>query len=207
MERWLPLAGLGAVLGLGVGFRAGLQRRRFGSFGEQLFTERRPAQVVRDAGLIGAFALLLAQALVIAWDPARVGSLFRCPPLLAAAVLGLSLCVMLAAQLQLGVSWRIGIEHGARPGLVTHGLYRWSRNPIFVGLLLFLAGHALSAPTWLSLLVLAAMAVGIRLQVAAEERYLRSSYGRAFAEYAARVGRFLPGLGKLPLGPETPRPR
>jgi len=196
MERLLPLIGFGAFLLLGVGFRVWLQRHRYGSSGVQLFTDRRPGQLVRDAGLVCAALLLLAQAVVIAMDPARVERVFRCPPVLAAAVLGLGLVVMVAAQLQLGASWRIGIEPGARTGLVTRGLYRWSRNPIFVGLFLVLAGTTLAAPTWLSLIVFVGTSLGVRLQVAAEEAHLRSTYGHAFAEYAARVGRFLPGLGK-----------
>jgi protein-S-isoprenylcysteine O-methyltransferase Ste14 len=52
-------------------------------------------------------------------------------------------------------------------------------------------------PTVLSLVLLAGAYLGIRLQIAAEERYLKRAYGDAFRDYAGRVGRLLPGLGKL----------
>jgi protein-S-isoprenylcysteine O-methyltransferase Ste14 len=96
----------------------------------------------------------------------------------------------------MGASWRIGIEEGARPGLVTGGLYRYSRNPIYVGLLLTVAGYAALLPTVLSLVLLAGSYAGIRMQIAAEEAYLAATYGDAFGDYAARVGRLLPGLGR-----------
>ena len=102
----------------------------------------------------------------------------------------------MAGQLHLGASWRIGIEAGARPGLVTHGLYRVSRNPIYLGLIVFVTGYALTLPTVLSFVLLIALYLGIRQQVAAEEAYLVATYGEAFRDYARRVGRFLPGVGK-----------
>jgi protein-S-isoprenylcysteine O-methyltransferase Ste14 len=101
------------------------------------------------------------------------------------------------AQLHLGASWRDGIEEGARPGLVTGGLYRYSRNPIFLALLVFLAGYTLLLPTLLSALMLAGAYVGVRQQIAAEEAYLARAYGAEYREYARRVGRLVPGLGKL----------
>ena len=195
-ERWLPLAGLAALVLLGAVLRAVLQRVRFGSSGVHLFRERRPAALLRDAGFVALVAALVGQALALALG-AELGRFFACPAWLAAAVMGLGLGVLLAAQLHLGASWRVGIEPDARPGLVRRGLYRWSRNPIFAGLLLVVAGHALAAPTWLSFAALAALAIGVRLQVRDEERWLRGAYGREFEEYASRVGRFVPGLGRL----------
>jgi protein-S-isoprenylcysteine O-methyltransferase Ste14 len=48
----------------------------------------------------------------------------------------------------------------------------------------------------LSLALLTAAYIGVRIQAAAEEAYLERTYGDAFRAYARRVGRFLPGLGK-----------
>ena len=63
--------------------------------------------------------------------PRRLPDLLPLPPAAAAAlrvtgsvlVLGAT-ALMLVAQLDLGASWRVGIDEGARPGLVTGGLYR-----------------------------------------------------------------------------------
>ena len=46
-------------------------------------------------------------------------------------LMGLSLTLMLVAQAQMGLSWRIGIDEKNRTGLVTNGLFSLSRNPIF----------------------------------------------------------------------------
>jgi protein-S-isoprenylcysteine O-methyltransferase Ste14 len=52
-------------------------------------------------------------------------------------------------------------------------------------------------PTYVSLVLTAATFALVRAQTLAEERYLEKTYGEAFRQYAAQVGRFLPGLGKL----------
>jgi len=100
-------------------------------------------------------------------------------------------------MLDLGASWRIGIEERARPGLITGGLYRFSRNPIFLALIAVLAGYTLLLPTMLSALILVGACIAIRQQIAEEESYLLRAYGEQYREYARRVGRLLPGIGKL----------
>jgi protein-S-isoprenylcysteine O-methyltransferase Ste14 len=53
-------------------------------------------------------------------------------------------------------------------------------------------------PTWPSVLALVALVVAVELQVrAVEEPYLRAMHGSAYAAYAARAGRFVPGIGRL----------
>ena len=108
---------------------------------------------------------------------------------------GLALTV--AAQLGMGVSWRIGIDDNAAPGLVTSGLYQFCRNPIYLGLIANLIGMTIMLPTWPSLAVALAVIWCIRTQTIEEEAYLTRTYGGAFQSYAARVGRFWPGLGRL----------
>lgn len=105
--------------------------------------------------------------------------------------------LLVTAQLHLGASWRIGIEEGATPGLITSGLYRFSRNPIFLALLITVASYAVLLPTRLSLVLPLGTYLGIRQQVAAEEAYLLRAYGDGYRGYARRVGRFLPGVGRL----------
>ena len=78
------------------------------------------------------------------------------------------------------------------PEIVTGGLYRFCRNPIFLALLVVIAGYTLMLPTVLSLVLLAGAYLGIRLEIAAEERYLEPAYGNSFRDYAGRVGRLLP---------------
>jgi protein-S-isoprenylcysteine O-methyltransferase Ste14 len=108
-----------------------------------------------------------------------------------------AVALMVRAQLDLGASWRVGIDEGAAPGLVMHGLYAVSRNPIFLGLFTSLVGFALLVPTWLNVVVMLGSIAGIRGQVLDEEAYLRRTYGDDYLAYALRVGRFLPWIGML----------
>ena len=52
-----------------------------------------------------------------------------------------------AAQLDMGASWRIGVDPGERTALVTAGSFRWVRNPIFTAMIATALGLTLMAPT------------------------------------------------------------
>lgn len=117
---------------------------------------------------------------------------------------GLGLTVV--AQLAMGDAWRIGVQEGERTELRTHGPFAWCRNPIFTGMLLgglgLVAWVPLAAPAWL------ALGVGLELQVrVVEEPHLMRIHGARYEAYAARTGRFWPGLGRgVTTGRAAPRP-
>lgn len=81
-------------------------------------------------------------------------------------------------------------------GLVTSGYFGLSRNPLYVGNLLILAGLFI---IWNSPLMYAVgvpfFLLGYRAIVAAEEAYLGRQYGGEYAAYAQRVPRWWPRLG------------
>jgi len=200
----LPLIAVLAFYGLGFGWRTWVQLRRYGSSGIVLFRSGRPGQHLREALFVVLAVALLAEAALAAVAPRRLPGLVPLAPATAAVlratgtvmVLGAT-ALMLAAQLDLGASWRVGIDQGARPGLVTGGLYRYSRNPIYVAMLAALLGFALLLPSWISLGLLIGAGLGIRRHVRDEEAYLARAYGEEYRRYAARVGRFVPGVGRL----------
>jgi protein-S-isoprenylcysteine O-methyltransferase Ste14 len=98
----------------------------------------------------------------------------------------------------MGSSWRIGVDQGERTDLVTRGLFRWSRNPIFLGMLMFWSGIAVMVPTLLTVAAAVIAFVGIEIQVrGVEEPYLLRNHGEAYREYASKTGRLLRGVGKL----------
>lgn len=201
--KYLPLAGTLILVAIVFVWRPLLQRRRHGTWGVVLF-KGGLAQNVRDAMLFVLLVLLVGQAVVAAAWPESLAlseADRRAAPgirtALGAVLLFGGLLLQAAAMLDLGASWRIGIEEGARPGLATGGLYRHTRNPIFLALIAVLAGYTLLLPTLLSALMLAAACVAIRQQIAEEESYLLRTYGEQYRAYARRVGRLLPGVGKL----------
>ena len=202
--RYLPLAGVVLIVLIAACLRPWLQFRRHGTFGILLFQSGRPAQNARDALLVVLVALLLGQAAAGAFSrhaprllTAGGGAMHDLLQIAGAILLGGGIALLAAAQLNMGASWRIGIKEGDAPGLVTGGLYRFCRHPIYLGLLTALAGYTALLPTPLSLALLTAAYIGVRIQAAAEEAYLERTYGDAFRAYARRVGRFLPGLGKV----------
>jgi protein-S-isoprenylcysteine O-methyltransferase Ste14 len=192
--RFVPLIGVLLITVIACGWRPWLQYRRHGTSGILVFRSGNAGQTFRDAMMVLLIVLLLAQAVVAAGRPEPAFSPMH---LAGAACMLAGIALLIVGQLHLGASWRIGIDEKAAPGLVSTGIYRYSRNPIFLALAIFVAGYTLLLPTLLSIVLLAGTLIGIRVQVHAEEAYLLKSYGESYREYAQRVGRFVPGVGKL----------
>jgi protein-S-isoprenylcysteine O-methyltransferase Ste14 len=76
--------------------------------------------------------------------------------------------------------------------LVATGIYRFSRNPMYLGLLLVLAGWAVYLANWASALLLPAFVAYMnRFQIQPEERALAERFGSQFLNYAQSVRRWL----------------
>ncbi|HKE02051.1 MAG TPA: isoprenylcysteine carboxylmethyltransferase family protein [Planctomycetota bacterium] len=103
--------------------------------------------------------------------------------------------LMLVAGEQMGRSWRIGIPD-ERTRLVTHGLYRFVRNPIYAGLEIALVGYAVLLPGPVPLAIAAAAAVVLPFWVRAEERRQLELHGDEFRRYRETTGRFVPRLSR-----------
>lgn len=95
------------------------------------------------------------------------------------------------AQAQMSASFRMGVDPSERTALVHRGLFRISRNPIYVGLLAGVGGFFLTAPNVLSFGAAVAALIGISVQVRLEEEYLLSKHGAAYREYQATVRRWM----------------
>jgi protein-S-isoprenylcysteine O-methyltransferase Ste14 len=81
-------------------------------------------------------------------------------------------------------------ERSAR--IVTDGVYRWTRNPMYLGFVLLLLALAIALQSPFGLLVMALSAGFLqRFQIAPEERWLRVHFGAEYDAYRARVRRSL----------------
>ena len=120
-------------------------------------------------------------------------SWFHAPALewLGAALMTACVALFCGSYLKLGASWRIGIDEHAAGALVTSGLYRKSRNPIYLAASLFMLGSFLLDPTLLGLLYLALTPALLHRQILKEESFLKISYGQRYAAYAAATSRYL----------------
>jgi protein-S-isoprenylcysteine O-methyltransferase Ste14 len=84
------------------------------------------------------------------------------------------------------------VPHRPVSNLITSGPYRWSRNPMYTGLAVAALGAGLLAGSWWPVLFLPlALALVAGLVIGPEERYLEQRFGPAYADYRARVRRWL----------------
>ncbi len=95
------------------------------------------------------------------------------------------------AQHDMGAAWRIGIDEAAQPQLIQHGVYKLSRNPIFLATRMALLGLMLVSPGAVTLVFAALGEVLMQVQVRLEEAYLQRCLGQTYANYCARVPRWL----------------
>ena len=112
------------------------------------------------------------------------------------ALIGIALLIaaliwVLVAQIQMGDSWRIGIDDKSKSPLVQNGLFGVSRNPIFLGMLIMLAGMLLILPTAATLVITVLGFVLIHVQVRLEEAFLLEKYGEEYRRYQTRVRRWM----------------
>lgn len=102
-----------------------------------------------------------------------------------------SLLWIVLAQQQMNNSWRIGIDEENKTALVTEGLFRVSRNPVFLGMLGSVAGLFLVLPNLLSFSCMAATYIVIQVQIRLEEAFLEQAHGALYRAYKKTVRRLL----------------
>lgn len=140
-------------------------------------------------------ALLFALAM---WLPAAPGPRFGLPSTLRVAVAVAIACAGAALGLAGIVSFRRArttldpMHPDKATTLVTGGVYRRTRNPMYLSLLLYLCGWALYLASWPALLLLPAFVFYMdRFQILPEERALSGRFGPEFAAYQAEVPKWL----------------
>ena len=105
-------------------------------------------------------------------------------------LIGLSFC--LYAQLKMKNSWRVGIDEGSSEDLVTDGLYRWIRNPTYLGLFILNFGVWLIWPTYLVSYLNIIFFFLLEVQVRCEEDFLEGKYGTEYLNYRKNTYRYIP---------------
>jgi protein-S-isoprenylcysteine O-methyltransferase Ste14 len=179
--------------------RVALQVRRTGDTGLRVDTAspRSPAWWATRAFVAGLTVVAAMPVLVAA----GVTGAATGPPLVRWGGLFVAMAGVVgtfAAQLGMGASWRIGVDQSERTALVTGGIFRWVRNPIFTAMIGTAGGLTLMVPTVLGAaawcLVVAAVEAQVRL---VEEPYLRAMHGDEYRCYCRSVGRFVPLLGRV----------
>jgi protein-S-isoprenylcysteine O-methyltransferase Ste14 len=97
----------------------------------------------------------------------------------------------IAAIITMKTNWRAGFAEGQNTELVTDGVYKYSRNPAFVGFDLFNFGCAMAFPNALTIVFALLSAVLFHIQIKGEEDFLESAFGGAYQSYKADTMRYI----------------
>jgi thioredoxin-dependent peroxiredoxin len=110
-----------------------------------------------------------------------------------AGLLLVGLWLLYRSHVDLGAGWSITLELGEDHRLVTQGLYRNVRHPMYLALLVYAFGQGLVLPNWLAgPAYLAALLLLVGFRIGPEERMMEERFGAAYRAYRARTGRLLP---------------
>jgi protein-S-isoprenylcysteine O-methyltransferase Ste14 len=102
-----------------------------------------------------------------------------------------SLILIAIAQWSMKTSWRIGIDKDSKTQLIDKGLFRISRNPVFLGTLITVFSFFMVLPNSITLVIAAVSYVSIQIQVRFEEEYLVQTFGKDYENYCLKVRRWL----------------
>jgi protein-S-isoprenylcysteine O-methyltransferase Ste14 len=187
--------------GLTFGWRSWLQYRRTGSSGFRGVSGRAGSlEWIAGVGLVVALivsvsAPILQWANVVAPVAALRSEWIQAVGIIV-AVAGITATVH--AQLEMGDSWRIGVDDRETTTLVHTGVFDWVRNPIYTAMFVSGVGIALVTPNLVAGIGFVLLVAAIELQVRrVEEPYLMRNHGDAYRSYTASVGRFVPGVGLI----------
>lgn len=105
------------------------------------------------------------------------------------STIGLTICIIVQHQMKL--SWRIGIDKENDTNLVTKGLFQYSRNPIYLGLMIAYLGYFLVIPNAATLLLCILSCVLLSQKIRFEEEHLFELHPKEYPPYYKRVRRWL----------------
>ena len=114
-----------------------------------------------------------------------------------AGVAGLVLGLWLfhRSHADLGANWSVTLEIRQNHQLVTRGIYRRIRHPMYASLLLYGFGQALVVPNWIAgPMYVVSMAILFGFRVGPEEAMMLETFGNQYSEYMTHTKRLIPGV-------------
>ena len=148
--------------------------------------------VVRAFGSLALIAFLVLYAISPSWMNALFVPIqvwLRC----AGIVLGVVSFILYAwSQASLGKGWSPHLQMREEHGLVTTGPYARIRHPLYLALVGFLTGIALTTANWFFIALLIVSIVVLALRIPKEEQMMVEEFGEEYEQYIERTGRFMP---------------
>lgn len=102
----------------------------------------------------------------------------------------LGVIVFIVAMITMSDSWRAGVDNKQKTKIITTGMYKYSRNPAFVGFDLFYIGTALEFSNIFNIIFTCASVLMLHLQILEEEKFLPSAFGTEYLDYKKKTGRY-----------------
>ena len=103
----------------------------------------------------------------------------------------IGLVIFLSALISFENSWRVGIDSDNPGKLVTNGIFKYSRNPIFLFMNIYFIGITLVYPTPIFILMSLIFIVGVHKQILNEEKNLAKIYKKDYLNYKKETRRYL----------------
>lgn len=156
-----------------------------------------------ERGLLGGMLVgLFGLPLVYSLSPWLDGADYGLPPRaragagwLGSALLAAAIWLFWRSHRDLGANWSPSLEIGAQHSLVTRGIYRRIRHPMYASQWVWGLAQALLLPNWIAGWASLVTFLPLYLsRVPNEERMMRDHFGAAYAEYCAQTGRIVPRL-------------
>ena len=94
------------------------------------------------------------------------------------------------AMLTMRDNWRAGFNKNQDTNLITHGIYKISRNPAFVGFDLIYIGCTITFPNIINILVTVAAVLLFHFQILSEEEYCAAAFGQDYITYKTKTMRY-----------------
>jgi protein-S-isoprenylcysteine O-methyltransferase Ste14 len=120
----------------------------------------------------------------------------RLIPFLAGIVfLGVGLWLLYRSHADLGSFWSVTLEVRENHRLISHGVYRRVRHPMYSALFLYSVGQALAVPNWVvgpSYLI--SFGILFAFRVRREEQMMVDAFGNEYVTYMAKTKRLFPGV-------------
>jgi protein-S-isoprenylcysteine O-methyltransferase Ste14 len=100
------------------------------------------------------------------------------------------LVVFISAFVSFGDSWRVGFDVKTPGKLVTTGIFAFTRNPIYVFVILWFVGIFLINGTLIFLIFALLAIASMHYQISQEEKFCAELYGQQYQDYCATTGRY-----------------
>jgi len=140
---------------------------------------------------ITTYSMALIQIISIAaydYLPLLIPSaMIRC---IGAAIGFAGIFIFITAMVTMQNNWRAGVDPLAKTTLITHGIYRFSRNPAFLGFDLFYLGFTLLFFNIFQLIFFLCCIIILHLQILEEEKYLITAFGSDYNNYKQKTARY-----------------